>query len=90
MWAYIPPYGYLPKSGFALADYGPIRGTMHLFEGADGYIQVAPRHGIRRDGEQDLFIPLGAIHDAVPGQSVVVADTGAACATRYTGRPACL
>jgi hypothetical protein len=30
VWAYIPPYGYVAKSKFAVANYGPIRGTMHL------------------------------------------------------------
>jgi len=74
VWAYIPPYGYVTKSKFAVANYGPIRGTVHLFEGAGGYVQVLQRKGLRREGDTDLYIPLDQVQNAVDGRGLVVAS----------------
>ena len=88
VWAHIPPYGHVTKSRFGIADYGPIRGTLHLFEGADGYVQVAPRSGMRREGDEDLYIPIEAMYDVVTGQALFVADHSEACQESFRGRPA--
>jgi len=87
VWAYIPPYGYVAKSRFTLADYGPIRGTMHLFDGADGYIQVIQQRGIRREHATDLYLPLDTICDVVTGQALVVADHREVCQGLFAHRP---
>lgn len=72
VWAYIPPYGYVAKSKFGVANYGPIRGTMHLFDGAGGYVQVLQRNGMRREGDTDLYIPLDQVQNAVDRLGLVV------------------
>lgn len=77
VWAYIPPYGYVAKSKFAVANYGPIRGTMHLFEGAGGYVQVLQREGMRREDDNDLYIRLDQVQNAVEGPGLVVGSLGA-------------
>ncbi|MGI8825655.1 MAG: PRC-barrel domain-containing protein [Chloroflexota bacterium] len=87
VWAHIFPHAYVSKSRFGLADYGPVRGTLHLFDGADGYVQVMPRRGIRRENEQDLYIPLDAIQGTVPGQALTVAADKATCHMPFATRP---
>lgn len=88
VWAYLPEYGYVQASRFVLSDYGPIRGTAHLLEGADGYVQVAQRRGIRRENESDLYIPLGAVRDVVPGLALVVGHHNEECHATFSERPA--
>lgn len=90
VWAFVPPFGYVAKTRFALADYGPVRGTMHLLEGADGYLQVAQRRGIRRENERDLYIPLNAIRDTVPGEALILEHTAKSCLAEFGHRPECL
>lgn len=90
VWAYVPPYGYVAKSQFAVADYGPIRGTAHLLTGADGYVQVAPRQRFRREDEQHLFFPLASIQDMAQDESLIVEHRRQESQDWFAGRPECL
>jgi hypothetical protein len=87
VWAHIPPYGLVSRSSFALADYGPVRGSARLFERAEGYLQVRTSRGVRREGEVDLFIPLDAVHDVVAGEALLLEERNDACRELYAARP---
>lgn len=90
VWAYVAPYGHLAKSKFGRADYGPVRGTAHLFEGADGYMQVRRSSGMRREGEQDLYIPLNAIGDLAPREWLTLSCSEETCSARFGDPPEAL
>lgn len=87
VWAEVHPYGYLAKSRFGFASYGPVRGTDHLFEGADGYMQVRRTRGIRRENEQDLYIPLNAVRDLDSGEALSLTCTEETCSIRFLRQP---
>src|SRR5579875_1722369 len=76
VWIEIPGHGYVAKSHFELNNYGPIRGTTDMVRGADGYVQVREGMGMRYEHEEDLFIPLTAILDVDPNDSISAGRDG--------------
>lgn len=88
VWATIEPHGEVAKSRFAQADYGPIRGTMHLFEGADGYVEVRQQRAIGRQNEPTLYVPLVAVGEISANRDLILEVSGEACCAYRTRRPA--
>jgi hypothetical protein len=60
VWVQTSTHGYLAKSRYDLADYGPIRGTAHLIGSAgDGHVQVV-HHPFFAE-RKEWFLPFRAI-----------------------------
>ena|SRR5579875_550044 len=77
VWIEVQDFGYIAKSHFDLADYGPVAGTGALLRGSDGYVQVRQENGARYEDENDLFIPLQQVQDVDGDRSLVAEQDGA-------------
>lgn len=86
VWAQTEGHGALPRSRALFEDYGPIKGTSHLFGTDDGYLEVR-QDSFLGFGGRILYVPVAEVEQVHSNESINLRAGGVHYESRFTALP---